>query len=106
MRHQLLYGVELFFIQHPVFSNSDQVKDTQTHTHLFAIEDCRWCRISGILNDRHLNLLIYMGIVKKKGVLDSVKCWSLYLKSRKREEEKIRLKKGNSLPWEGLTEDG
>lgn len=53
-------GVELFFIQHPVFSNSDPVKDTQTHTHLFASEDCRWCRISGILNNRDLNPLIYM----------------------------------------------
>lgn len=59
-------GVELFFIQHPVFSNSDQVKDTQTHTHLFAREDCRWCRISGILNNRDLNDLIYMVAIQKK----------------------------------------
>lgn len=101
-------GVELFFIQQPVFSNSNQVKDTQTHTHLFASEDCRWCRISGILNNRDLNLLIYMVTVQKNpkpGVSESLECWGLYLERRKREDEKIRLKKGGSLPWEGLSEE-
>lgn len=30
-------GVELFFVQHPIFSNSDQFKDTQTHTHIYLL---------------------------------------------------------------------
>lgn len=55
----------MFFIQNPVFSNSDQAKDTQTHTHLFASEDCRWSRISGKQNNSDLNLLIYMVTVQK-----------------------------------------
>lgn len=29
-----------------------------------------------------------------------------FVSRKEKEEEKIRLKKGNSLPWEGLTEDG